>query len=263
MAVRYTFLLIVSQCDDYGLLEAQPRQLMGKLFPHDQELVDADVLGWVEQLVQAGRIRWRVTDDGSPVLEVVNWAKHQMVKNPGKPILRDKLRPADETPNPILPQVSIEPKANRGQIDGDLGGADRERDLGEGEVKGPLSRKSATPKTTTVKKPSWVAEAVELWAEAIGVVSHGRMGKALKPVVDRWPWDTGDPKGQHVKRWLRVYLDARPYTRRDGSVWGDLPTDTDANAPPRDTRFCTPDDFAQNIQQWRNRCLPLKDRGAA
>lgn len=123
--------------------------------------------------------------------------------------------------------------------------------------------KRTTSRRTAATPQSWVAEAVELWAEAIGVVSHGRMGKALKPVVDRWPWDTGDPKGQHVKRWLRVYLDARPYTRRDGSVWGDLPTDTDANAPPRDTRFCTPDDFAQNIQQWRNRCLPLKDRGAA
>lgn len=95
------------------------------------------------------------------------------------------------------------------------------------------------------------------------MLPYGRVGKALKAAVDQYGWDDGNPKGQHVKRWLLVYLDARPFTRRDGSIWGDLPTDNDGNAPPRDTRFCSPEDFAKNLATWRSRCTPITPRPTA
>lgn len=133
---RYLFILIISQSDDYGLLEARPRQILGALYPHDAAVTERQAMGWVEELVTAGRIRWRETVDGSPVLEVVNWTKHQMVKNPGKPLLRSKLLPLGSEPPPILPPSSVKSTAGRGQASGGLGGADRERDLGKGEGKG-------------------------------------------------------------------------------------------------------------------------------
>lgn len=129
MEARYTFLLLISQADDYGLLLAEPRQLLGMLFPHDEHVTPKHLDKWLGELCTSGRIRWRVTKDGARVLEIVNWAKHQVVKNPGKPLLKHKLEPVGSTsygkPTEDVVQPSVE-----------SGGADRERDLGKGKGTG-------------------------------------------------------------------------------------------------------------------------------
>lgn len=258
--IRYTFVLLISQSDDYGLIEAKPRQLLGSLYPHDDGISEPMLLGWIRVLVENEKLRWRQTKDGAPVLEIVNWTRHQSVKNPGKPILLNKLRKFDGNPPASLTTSSVDSTPILRNEKGDLGGAERERDLGEGEGKGSFTPDSACRKSSgkPPTRAAWVAEAVKLWHDAVGVVTFGHMGNALKPAVDQHGWDTGDPKGQHVKRWLMVYLDCRPYTRRDGSIWGDLATDNDSNAPTRDTRFCSPADFVKNLATWRARCEPLK-----
>ncbi len=125
---RYTFVLLISQADDYGLLMAEPRQLLGQLYPHDEVSVQT-LEKWLAELCTSGRFRFRTTKDGARVIELVNWKKHQLVKNPGKPLLRSRLLPVEN-------RISGNPPEDVVSSDGGSGGADRERDLGEGEGKG-------------------------------------------------------------------------------------------------------------------------------
>ncbi|MBA3852914.1 MAG: hypothetical protein C0503_00785 [Gemmatimonas sp.] len=92
---RLTFVLLITQADDYGLIPGSPRQLLGSLFPLD-ESVSTDMLrAWISELVSIGAVRWRSTVDGAPVVELTQWANHQKVDHPAKPVLRDKLAPAE------------------------------------------------------------------------------------------------------------------------------------------------------------------------
>lgn len=90
---RLTFVLLVTQSDDDGLLLGRTRQLLGALYPHD-ESVDAEQLAfWLEELVSIGAIRWRKTVDDAPVVEICNWSKHQRVDHRAKSLLLPTLQP--------------------------------------------------------------------------------------------------------------------------------------------------------------------------
>lgn len=109
---RYTFVLAIAQADDYGLLLGNPRQLLGTLFPHDEDVDVATLTRWIDELVEAGRMRWRETPDGQRVLEIVNWQRHQKVDHPHKPVLRDQLRPLpSEDPREELRKFPRNPRA--------------------------------------------------------------------------------------------------------------------------------------------------------
>lgn len=88
---------------------------------------------------------------------------------------------------------------------------------------------------------SWVQDACRQWAEAVGLVPHGRMGKALKPLVDLYGYDVVAP-------WLQTYLQLGPLLKRDGSVAG--PEEADAmvlaNVP-----YMSPERFAATFQVWK------------
>lgn len=111
---RYTFVLIISQADDYGLLLGNPRQLLGTLYPHDEDVSVPLLGGWLAELVRAKLVRWRETKDGAPVLEVVNWQRHQKVDKPAKPFLLERLLPLDAVHSvealPILARPSRDPR---------------------------------------------------------------------------------------------------------------------------------------------------------
>lgn len=268
---RLTFFYVISQSDDYGLLLAEPRQLLGLLFPHDLDVNEGRLLLWIRELVNAGRLRWRVTTDGARVLEVVNWQKHQKVKNPGLPTLRDRLTDPD-TPVPDL--ALGEPPAGLRRLYGDSTASLpdsvaplREEEQGKrnrynpsgvagGDAAAPNGDPTEPSRKTASGKPdrpvSWVEEAHTLYADAIGLVTHGRLGKALKPVVDVHGWP-------QVKRWFTAYCGTRPYQKRDGSFHGDRPGDQPEDAV-KDTRFCSPEDFAGHLATWRERCSPMVPR---
>lgn len=53
----------------------------------------------------------------------------------------------------------------------------------------PRSRLARDPPV----EPHWVREAVEIYAEHVGVVAHGKLGKLLKPLVDRRGWPAVKP----------------------------------------------------------------------
>lgn len=81
---RLTFIYAITQADDIGLLAGSPRQLLGALFPLDEDVTAVLLLGWIEELVAVGLAKWRATRDGVPVLHLVNWKKHQRIDNAGR-----------------------------------------------------------------------------------------------------------------------------------------------------------------------------------
>ncbi len=81
---RLTFIYAITQADDIGLIAGSPRQLLGSLYPLDEDVTQPILLGWVEELVAVGLFRWRSTRDGVPVLEIANWTKHQRIDNAGR-----------------------------------------------------------------------------------------------------------------------------------------------------------------------------------
>lgn len=90
---RLTFVYLISEADDQGFLLAAPRQLLGALYPHDEDVSTEQLLAWIQELVGIGAVRWRETKDGQQVLELVNWAKHQRVEKPGVARLAASLKP--------------------------------------------------------------------------------------------------------------------------------------------------------------------------
>lgn len=134
--------------------------------------------------------------------------------------------------------------------------------------------RSRSKETTSSAAPiletsgNWVAEAQALYAQHIGEITHGEIGRHLKPVVQKYGWDEGDAKlsqadagsgGRHVKAWFKSYLRARPYQRRDGSIFGDKASDRGPGE--RNTQQCSPRDFVRTLATWRQRCEPLDDFG--
>ncbi len=124
---RLTFVYLITQADDYGLMPASPRQLLGALYPNDEDVTAAMVMGWIQELVDAGRCQWRATRDGARVVQLLNWEKHQRIDNRRKPVLLDTLVDgAAEAPHPPrgdlktipipLAVVRGEPAADRGGI---------------------------------------------------------------------------------------------------------------------------------------------------
>jgi hypothetical protein len=53
------------------------------------------VRGWIEELVTQKVVRWRRTKGGSPVLEVINFSKHQKIDKKSKSKIRPQLEPID------------------------------------------------------------------------------------------------------------------------------------------------------------------------
>lgn len=95
---RYTFVLLITQADDEGLVPGAHRQLLGLLYPHDEDVTTSTLLGWIEELIVVGAVRWRSTVDGAPILELTNWSKHQRVDNKGRSQLAGFLLPLGELP---------------------------------------------------------------------------------------------------------------------------------------------------------------------
>lgn len=102
---RLTYVLLWTRCDDHGRFRAATPLLRGQLYPYDEDVMNADLASWLNELADAGRIR--IYDvDGQRYGEVINWGKHQRIDNAGKSSL------------PPPPELNGDPpplSANRGE----------------------------------------------------------------------------------------------------------------------------------------------------
>ena len=110
---RLTFILLISQADDAGLVPASPRQLLGALYPYDLDVDEQRLMAWVAELVRIGVVRRRATKGGAPVLELTNWKEHQRIDRPSPTALELADLPAEaptatpsDTPREVLASPS-------------------------------------------------------------------------------------------------------------------------------------------------------------
>lgn len=86
-----TFILCISQADDYGLLVGSPRALAGVLYPATESVDGKRMSRWVDTLVVAGMMERLVSQDGLPVLRLTNWSRHQRIEKPSMSALSRSL----------------------------------------------------------------------------------------------------------------------------------------------------------------------------
>lgn len=156
---RYTFVLLISQADDDGLVRAEPRQLLGVLYPFDEDVDSMLLEGWLEELAGIEVIRFRQTRDGMRVIQIANWERHQVIKNRSKPFLLNLLVETSE--NPV--HGSVGSPDGGGSVSGGPGGA-------ESRVLSPESRSQESrvlsPESSVPSEPaSRVAEAAAKGAD--------------------------------------------------------------------------------------------------
>jgi hypothetical protein len=174
---RLTFVLLITQADDDGLVLGSPRQLLGQLYPHDESVDLATLSRELRELADLGLVRARETVDDAPVVELTNWSKHQKIDHKGKSLIANQLRPFSDEPRDILASVSRESRAPTL----DLG--PRTVDLGPTTT--DLSR--SAEKTPNGQGGGWPAAIADAWTRTVGVISPGRVGKDLLPFVKLYP----------------------------------------------------------------------------
>jgi 5-methylcytosine-specific restriction endonuclease McrA len=87
---RLLFIGLWNFADDTGALDYSPDRISMQIFPGD---LDADITGLLDLLNVGGLIDVWVADDGSKVISVKNWTKHQKIDNPSKKtVLREDYR---------------------------------------------------------------------------------------------------------------------------------------------------------------------------
>lgn len=115
----------------------------------------------------------------------------------------------------------------------------------------PQEPSDVLPRPVRRSYVAWTAEAHEVYAAQVGYMAFGRIGKAIAPLVKRYGWAV-------VKPWWVCYCANRPFQKANGAIWGDSAQDRPENAPPKDLRFTTPEDFARTYTAWRDQCIPRK-----
>lgn len=80
---RLTFLYLLTQADDAGWFRASGRMLLGALYPHDPDVTEAMLIGWLDELRHRGRLEAFDTDEGI-IGRIVNFSKHQRIDHPSK-----------------------------------------------------------------------------------------------------------------------------------------------------------------------------------
>jgi hypothetical protein len=97
---RLVFLGIISLADDYGRVHDVEKVIDAFIFPN----TDDNVRESLANLSRMGRIRRGRSSSGKPILEIVNWGKHQRVDHPQPKMA---LPPIDDSTNENVDSTTI------------------------------------------------------------------------------------------------------------------------------------------------------------
>jgi hypothetical protein len=177
---RLVFIYTWTICDDDGLFRAETRQLLGDLFPFEPDVSPPILRRLYGELTSIGVIQWRETVDGSLVGEVVNWGKHQHIKNRSKSFLLHQLSESSPDPTEALRRISPDPTEALGVRSLESGVLSQEPSTDRS-----FRGRAKKPRAATKPEPTWVQVLGDLWLDKIGEVDHARLGAALKRIVAR------------------------------------------------------------------------------
>lgn len=81
LPARLVAIGLLTEADDEGRLLASPKRIAGALFPNDDDVTEADVAGWLDEL-EAGGFVVRYEVDGVKYAAVCGFQAHQRVSHP-------------------------------------------------------------------------------------------------------------------------------------------------------------------------------------
>ena len=105
---RYTFWMLITQADDEGFFPANPRTLLGLIYPHDTDISERMLSSELDALRGVGRLESFDTEDG-PIGRIVNFKKHQKIDHPSKSYLASLSRTPRETFAPVVLSLDLVP----------------------------------------------------------------------------------------------------------------------------------------------------------
>lgn len=190
LSARWTFVSLITQADDYGLIPAAPRQLLGTLFPNDDDITIEHVGGWLAELHSAGLIEWRWRRDGGPVIQLAGWEKHQRIDNRRRPVLLTELD-EERRDSPPFAEIRREPPRTAARTSDlrpptmDLGSPTSGFAVTEVHEPDPAPRRGAPKKPNPEQKHPHFTEpyrtqVFEAW-RTLGTVNGGRLVNAIGP----------------------------------------------------------------------------------
>lgn len=184
---RLVFLGLICMADDAGRLLDNIKHIDGQLFPE----TDDSSREPIETLARLSRVIRYTSSSGQRLIQIARWENHQKVDNPAKKVLpaptAEDIAAAKDSAS--LAKPSREPSEKVARVSrSDLG--PRTVDLGPKD-----------PPVAPQNGAGWVQEAVADYEEANeGTITHGHVGRALKPLVKRHTWAVVRPEWQ---RWVR------------------------------------------------------------
>jgi len=147
---RLVFLGLISMADDAGRLVDNIKLLDGMLFPNTDDTCGASL----EILARISRIARYRSSSGQQLIQIVNWATHQKVDNPGKYTL-----PGPETAvltQPVAPTADIGPTdAPSTEPAADSAPRDQAVSLESRENQARTSRSDLLPTTSDLLPPTY------------------------------------------------------------------------------------------------------------
>lgn len=158
-AAAWMFVLLISQADDEGLQAGNTRQLLGSLYPHREEVTGEHVETWLAELVAIGSVALRETEDGSRVVQLVNWHKHQYItkKTPSR-LLPRLLNPSEPSPESL--------RKDSGNVqEEEKKGSAPEVEVGSGSGSRKVEVEGAPPPPPTAKRDATA------WERVIGLTT--------------------------------------------------------------------------------------------
>jgi len=214
---RYTFLLLLTQADDQGFFRACPRTLVGELYPHDEDVSEVIVVGWLDALLRNGQLRCWGTTDGL-VGEIVNFTKHQRVDHPSRSFLASLSREPRESfaKGVSSPESRVLNLESRVSLSGETRSPGEPEHAGEGAETNPS--RSGRKKSSS---PNWLAPFWDAWrAQYGGDPTAGVLAKALDPLKAEHGADAVLANWrQYLAKTPAQYASAQKFAQTYGS-WG-------------------------------------------
>jgi hypothetical protein len=128
IGARYLFVGLFTLADDAGRTRDLPKQILGNLFPLDEDVTVEMVVGWLDELEKVDCIRRYSTDD-SNFIYLPNWRSHQVISKPTPSRIPDP--PEDSQGNPGNPAEVIEmPAESQMEVEVGNGSLKFEKEIG-------------------------------------------------------------------------------------------------------------------------------------
>jgi hypothetical protein len=89
---RLFFILSWTLLDDAGRARGNSRLLASLLYPHDTDVSDIIIDGWITELEEVASLIRYEDDEGHQIIAAINWGEHQRIDKPSK----SKLPPPPE-----------------------------------------------------------------------------------------------------------------------------------------------------------------------